>query len=70
MFPLDLRTPADEVEKALKKVFLEPGQRPAMCNACGRWRVVDEHEYTTFGDTGHRYPRIRCCPECGSTARK
>lgn len=70
MFPLDLKTPTDEshdpsaeVKETLKKVVLEPGQQPVMCNGCGQWYVVDEHEYPTFDQT-HRYPRIPVCPQC------
>ena len=71
MFPLDLKTPTDEsydptaeVEEALKRVVLQPEQQAVMCNGCGHWWVVDEHEYTPYDGAAHHYPRIAGCPRC------
>ena len=71
MFILDLKTPTDEsynptaeVEAALKKVVLEPGQQAVMCNGCGQWWIVNANEFPTFDGRAHHYPRIPVCPKC------
>lgn len=71
MFPLNVKTPTAEsydptaeVEAALKRVVLEPGQQVVMCHTCGQWWVADPHEYPRFDGRARHYARIPLCPQC------